>query len=62
MDSPHHIILVFEVMEGGDLLNYMYRNGHVAPQEAALSEDEAKYVFHQVAYDLFLFVWSMSLG
>ena len=52
MESQHHIVLVFELMEGGDLMKYLSRqkssSGHPNLQRACLSEDEARFVFYQV--------------
>ena len=42
------MVLVFELMEGGDLFNYMRRQGTTA-QQIALGEDEARHIFHQVS-------------
>lgn len=47
MESNLHVVLVFELMEGGDLFHYLSQRGTTA-QECALSEDEARHVFHQV--------------
>lgn len=47
METQLHVVLVFELMEGGDLLNYLSKKGPTAAA-AALSEDEARLLFHQV--------------
>ena len=47
IDSPAHVVLVFELMEGGDLHKYLNSRGST-PQEMALSEDEARPLFHQL--------------
>ena len=53
MDSAQHIVLVFELMEGGDLLQYMSRQqkGEGLSEEEALclTDDEARLVFQQIS-------------
>lgn len=42
-------MLVFELMEGGDLLKYLIRRQSVMrTPKANLTEDEARHVFYQV--------------
>jgi serine/threonine protein kinase len=47
LESTHHVVLVFELMEGGDLLKFLQSQGTTA-SESSLSEDEARPLFHQV--------------
>lgn len=47
MDTPQYLIMIFELMEGGDLLKYLLNRGNTA-SEMALIEDECKLVFHQI--------------
>lgn len=43
------MILVFELMEGGDLLKYLIRRqAAMRTPKANLTEDEARHVFYQV--------------
>eukprot|EP01035_Chromulina_nebulosa_P018985 gene18985-24799_t len=46
-ESTHHVILVFELMEGGDLLRYLCKRGSTA-EEMSLSEEECRPLFHQI--------------
>lgn len=53
-ESPQHVVLVFELMEGGDLLKYLL-NLEGGPSSSpsssdihAVSEDEARPLFHQI--------------
>eukprot|EP01041_Mallomonas_annulata_P005975 gene5975-12052_t len=48
IESSTHVVLVFELMEGGDLYNYMRKKGGVVALQAAMSEDESRHVFQQV--------------
>lgn len=53
LDSQHHVILVFELMEGGDLLHYMLQQEKKDPNESeedrvSLSEENARLVFQQM--------------
>lgn len=60
VESPHHVVLIFELMEGGDLFNYLLEKQKEAGitdlsptsgQHASLSvvtEEEARHVFAQV--------------
>lgn len=50
MESAHHVVLIFELMQGGDLLKYLLRNNktQAPPQRTALSEEEARHVFYQI--------------
>lgn len=47
MESPSHVVIVFELMEGGDLSAYLNARGNT-PAEMALSEEDARPLFHQV--------------
>lgn len=47
MESPQHVVLVFELMEGGDLKGYLHAKGSDS-RDAVLSEDESRQVFHQI--------------
>lgn len=47
MESVQHVVLAFELMEGGDLLSFLSRRGSTA-REAALPEDEARALFLQI--------------
>lgn len=40
-------MLVFELMEGGDLHNFLSKRGST-PQQMSLTEDEARPLFHQI--------------
>lgn len=50
----NHVVLVFELMEGGDLLKYLKNhvkpvtNGKMTMNKSFLSEDEARHIFYQV--------------
>jgi len=46
-ESVNHVVLVFEVMEGGDLYRYLTARGRT-PAEVALSEDQARLLFQQL--------------
>lgn len=57
LESPHHVVLVLELMEGGDLFNYLHaRQEDAAASDGslqsafkyALPEDEARHVFSQI--------------
>eukprot|EP01034_Spumella_vulgaris_P024383 gene24383-30724_t len=49
MESAHHVVLVFELMQGGDLMKYLTaRRDPLPPHRAALAEDECKHVFYQI--------------
>ena len=47
VETPNHIVLIFELMEGGDLLKYLCRRGSTA-NAIALPPDEARMAFHQI--------------
>jgi len=47
LESANHVVLVFELMEGGDLLKYLLQQGST-PMEMSLSEEKARSVFHQL--------------
>ena len=58
MESPQHVVLVFELMEGGDLFHYLLDRQIEAVKAStesinafqyALPEDEARHVFNQVS-------------
>lgn len=59
VESPHHYVLIFELMEGGDLWNYLRKlperreeEGVTLPPNVppmALTEEQARNVFHQVS-------------
>lgn len=46
-ESAQHVVLVFELMEGGDLMRFLSKRGTLA-SEIALPEDEARPLFHQI--------------
>ena len=46
-ETPEHEILVFDLMEGGDLHKYLLSRGPTAAQ-SALPEDVARGVFSQI--------------
>ena len=46
-ESANHVVLVFELMEGGDLYNYLVARGS-QPHEMALPEDEARHILIQL--------------
>jgi serine/threonine protein kinase len=49
LESHHHVVLVFELMEGGDLLKYLIRRQQAMhTPRACLTENEARHVFYQV--------------
>lgn len=49
MESSNHVVLVFELMEGGDLLKYLIRRKEDGIRSKMnLTEDEARVVFYQV--------------
>ena len=56
LESPQHVVLVLELMEGGDLFNYLFERqaplasdgGGQSAFQYALPEDEARHVFGQV--------------
>lgn len=47
METQNHVVLAFELMEGGDLLKYLVRRKEKTGK-AYLSEDEARHIFYQV--------------
>eukprot|EP00618_Florenciella_parvula_P018126 CAMPEP_0119500978 /NCGR_PEP_ID=MMETSP1344-20130328/22950_1 /TAXON_ID=236787 /ORGANISM="Florenciella parvula, Strain CCMP2471" /LENGTH=437 /DNA_ID=CAMNT_0007537103 /DNA_START=336 /DNA_END=1646 /DNA_ORIENTATION=- len=48
LESPHHVVLVFELMGGGDLFQYL-KDLPMGPDQAQrLGEEDARGVFHQV--------------
>jgi len=46
-ESTQHVVLVFEIMEGGDLYRFLIARGSTA-QAVALPEDQARPVFQQL--------------
>ena len=64
-ETPQHFVLMFELMEGGDLWNYLRNlpekralDGPAAPSgvpSMALSEEEARSVFQQVLQVIIVF-------
>ena len=46
-ESANHVVLVFELMEGGDLYKHLLSRGST-PQEVALPEDQARLLFQQL--------------
>mmetsp|Transcript_23683 Transcript_23683/g.40302 ORF Transcript_23683/g.40302 Transcript_23683/m.40302 type:complete len:896 (-) Transcript_23683:1301-3988(-) len=57
LETPHHVVLVLELMEGGDLFNFLYDRQVAAAgidgplstaYNYALPEDEARHVFTQI--------------
>lgn len=48
-ETANHVVLVFEMMEGGDLLNYLERQKKENQAEKAyLSEEETRHIFYQI--------------
>eukprot|EP00981_Chlorochromonas_danica_P002329 scaffold452_cov180-Ochromonas_danica.AAC.1 len=47
METQNHVVLVFELMEGGDLLKHLVRRKEKTGK-AYLCEDEARHIFYQV--------------
>ncbi len=48
-ETQNHVVLIFELMEGGDLMKFLVRRRQASPgQKACLNEDEARHVFYQV--------------
>lgn len=47
MEIHRFVVLVFDLMEGGDMFQYLNQRGSTA-SDAALSDDEARRVFTQV--------------
>jgi serine/threonine protein kinase len=47
LETPEHVLLIFELMEGGDLLSFLRGRGNT-PIEMALSDDLARHVFQQM--------------
>jgi serine/threonine protein kinase len=47
VETPSHVVLIFELMNGGDLLSFMVKRGPTA-QEMSLPEDVARSVFTQL--------------
>ena len=47
LEIHKYVVLVFDLMEGGDMYQYMRKRGPAAV-DAALSEDDARRVFQQV--------------
>ena len=52
VETINHVVLVFELMEGGDLLRYLCKRGPAA-QDIALPVDEARLVIVVVVAVLF---------
>ena len=49
IEAPAHFVLVFELMEGGDLLNYLVNRGkETSSSNCILNEEEARDVFQQI--------------
>lgn len=48
LETTHHVVLVFELMEGGDLLKFLVQRKAAGQAKASLSEEEARHVFYQV--------------
>eukprot|EP01031_Cornospumella_fuschlensis_P027784 gene27784-33558_t len=49
METPNHVVLVFELMEGGDLLHYLIqRKRTLSLPRPSLTEEEARGVMYQV--------------
>jgi serine/threonine protein kinase len=46
-ETPKHVVLAFDLMEGGDLRDYLLTRGRTAA-ESALPEEEAREVFRQI--------------
>jgi serine/threonine protein kinase len=46
-ETLNHVILIFELMEGRDLMKYLCKRGDTA-LEVALTEDECRPLFHQI--------------
>jgi serine/threonine protein kinase len=70
VESPQHVVLVFELMEGGDLFHYLLDRQIEAVKAStecissfqyALPEDEARHVFNQVSRQDQLFIVDKSL-
>ena len=47
METANHVVLVFELMQGGDLLRYLLAHRDRGGR-AALSEEDSKHVFYQI--------------
>lgn len=49
-ENPHYVVLVFELMQGGDLMKHLTAQKSRDPplDRAALGEDECKHVFYQI--------------
>ena len=47
MQTPDYLVLIFEIMDGGDLGAYMSNRG-VTPEEKRFSYSDARLVFTQV--------------
>jgi serine/threonine protein kinase len=50
-ETSKHVVLAFELMEGGDLHDHLLSRGRKAEQ-SALSESDAKIVFAQIVSGL----------
>mmetsp|Transcript_11556 Transcript_11556/g.15906 ORF Transcript_11556/g.15906 Transcript_11556/m.15906 type:complete len:863 (+) Transcript_11556:156-2744(+) len=48
VESVNHVVLVFELMDGGDLLKYLQKQKNGVNKKACLPEDEARHIFYQV--------------
>ena len=49
MESSNHVVLAFELMEGGDLLHYLQNQSITTTgRKNYLQEDESRHVFYQV--------------
>lgn len=49
METVNHVVLVFELMEGGDLMKFLLARKARSPTgRPMLNEDEARHVFYQV--------------
>ena len=48
-ETANHVVLVFEMMEGGDLLHYLQRRKRQNNSDrASIPEDEARHIFSQI--------------
>lgn len=48
LESVNHVVLVFELMDGGDLLKYLQKQKNGVMKKACLPEDESRHIFYQV--------------
>eukprot|EP01035_Chromulina_nebulosa_P035816 gene35816-48155_t len=47
-ESLNHVVLVFELMDGGDLLKYLQKQRTGIHKKTCVPEDEARHIFYQV--------------